>query len=738
MIAGLEKQGEIKEGLEKCQSLIDLDPGRLPLEQVSKLHAVRRDRWVQARLDALRALAKPDVVAEMDAAVAARFKAAQSDGSIDALKAFLAYFGEQPAAPQARAALLEKLKWNNRASDVEMSLWQMQPPLTAGIGGPALAEVGEFFRNAQRTEAAAASYRWLFSRFADAVCRDGKTGRQLVEAIAPDSPLRKAIERRDPWPTGNVEIDIEAAKTAPDFNSYGRLPLDFRGSRGPFFDGLNLVYDQNQNRMKIVCSDPTGNELWQFPLNDDAQLPNQGFAFGRGGIQVQAWGHVLFLPLGGRLVAIDTLEADRTHPPKLLWAEDAGSAQADLPVRQQARAWMNGAFNMAIQRGTYGNQAGDSTLVTNRYVAVQRSRTLRVLSPSDGQIFWQREGVPPACTLFGDDELLFVLPPDKVEALVYRAADGEPLGSRQVERREIVERRQDGTKFTWYAPLATECLATLGRNLLYWRQVGDRRTLDLVDAWQQKSLWPVRSFSSKAQCELVNREVLGVLETNGKFALVNVSDGSTIFEAQLQPENNLSDLILIPYEQSYLVLTSSPSRIPVTSIQSNPVTGGGDKQIQRGRLYGIDQHGKFLWPEPVKISNQHLVVGQPQNFPTLVFASQIYEAQPNRPGKIRMAVQFIDKRTGRVVFDKQDLPQPGYFKVSADPEKKTMQIAVQKNTITLTFTDKPWPTKEEVEKAEAEKKKNQPGKSLFKALKNAAEETFKLPEIENLEDPFGQ
>lgn len=737
MIAGLEKRGEVKDAFGKCQSLIDLDPERMPLEQLSKLQAVRRDRWVQARLAALRSAAKPDVVAEMDAAVAARLNTAESDGSIDAMKTFLAYFGDQPVASQARAALIEKLKKSDRALDAEMSLWQTQPPLTVGIGGPALAEVGEFFRNAQQTEAAAASYRWLASRFADAVCRDGKTGRQLVEAIPPDDPLHKAIERRDPWPTGNVEVGIEASRTAPDFNSYGRVPLEFRGNRGPFFDGLNLVYDQNQNRMKIVCSDPTGNELWQFPLNEDAQLQNQGFAFGRSGMQVQAWGHVLFVPLGNRLAAIDTLEADRAHPPKLLWAEDAGAAQSDVPVRQ-ARVWMNGAFNMAIQRGTRVNQASDTTLVTNRYVAVQRSRTLRVLSPSDGQTFWQREGIPLGSTLFGDDELLFVLPADKVEALVFRAADGEPLGSRKVERREIVERRQDGTKYTWYAPLETECLATLGRNLLYWRQVGDRRTLDLVDVWQQKSLWPVRNFSTKAQCELVNRETLGIFEPNGKFALTSVSDGRTIFESQLQPENNLTDLILIPYEQSYLVLASSPSRIPVTSIQSNPVTGGGDKQIQRGRLYAIDQHGKLLWPEPVKIINQHLVVGQPQNFPALVFASQIYEAQPNRPGKIRMAVQCIDKRTGRTIFDKQDLPQPGYFKVSADPEKKTMQIAVQKNAITLTFTDKPWPTKEEIAKAEAEEKKNKPGKSLFKALKSAAEETFKMPEFENMEDPFGQ
>ena len=46
----------------------------------------------------------------------------------------------------------------------------------------------------------------------------------------------------------------------------------------------------------------------------------------------------------------------------------------------------------------------------------------------------------------------------------------------------------------------------------------------------------------------------------------------------------------------------------------------------------------------------------------------------------------------------------------------------------MTFTDKPWPTKEELEKKQAEEKKNAPRKSLFKALKNAAEDMFKMPQ----------
>ena len=162
----------------------------------------------------------------------------------------------------------------------------------------------------------------------------------------------------------------------------------------------------------------------------------------------------------------------------------------------------------------------------------------------------------------------------------------------------------------------------------------------------------------------------------------------------------------------------------------SPVMGEGGKYIANGHLYAVDRQGKLLWPQAVKIREQHLVTGQGKELPTLVFATLIYEPQQaNKPAKSRLAVLLIDKRTGRVVYEKPDFA-PNYFHVAADPEKKTMQIDLQQNTVTLTFTDQPWPTKEELEKKQAEEKKKMLPKSLFNALKNAAEGVLKIPGME--------
>jgi hypothetical protein len=115
----------------------------------------------------------------------------------------------------------------------------------------------------------------------------------------------------------------------------------------------------------------------------------------------------------------------------------------------------------------------------------------------------------------------------------------------------------------------------------------------------------------------------------------------------------------------------------------------------------------------------------------------IYE-QSNNQGRFKLAIQLIDKRTGREVFANKDLPESHFLRVTADATKKTMQMLMQSRAITFTFTDKPWPTAEEIEKAKVEEKAKKPPKSIFRAMKKAAEDAVKprgfIPEEE---DPFG-
>ena len=92
-----------------------------------------------------------------------------------------------------------------------MALWESHPSPDPAANPPALAEVAEMLREMGREESAASTYDWLRRRFGNVVCREGKTAEQLINDLPADNGILKLLDRKDPWPVGNVE---NAAKEA--------------------------------------------------------------------------------------------------------------------------------------------------------------------------------------------------------------------------------------------------------------------------------------------------------------------------------------------------------------------------------------------------------------------------------------------------------------------------------------------------------------------------------------------
>ena len=51
--------------------------------------------------------------------------------------------------------------------------------------------------------------------------------------------------------------------------------------------------------------------------------------------------------------------------------------------------------------------------------------------PRNGKTLWIRRDLPRGCAVFGDDRYVFVLPPQRDEAMMLKAADGELAGMKQ-------------------------------------------------------------------------------------------------------------------------------------------------------------------------------------------------------------------------------------------------------------------------------------------------------------------
>ena len=724
MAVGMQRAGEWLPSLQYYLKLIDLGgKDRVP-DAISGLHSVRRDRWVQARLAVLRAEAKGEA-ASIDSLVKARLGSAMASKDAQSLRTFLNYFGNQPAAAEARRELIRRLIASGDLLEAELLLRPQRYPMDRAAAdsrsrqGEALAELARLLEDSPRVEHAALCYRRLARQFGDVVCREGKTGKELVEALPPDAAVRKLLDALLPggsagWPVGNVKVDKGGGSGAGFNPSTMRFPLAYRGNPGPFLaDTLVLL---QQDRRTLLGHDALGSERWKMALAEPGS--NNLIAYNQSLTYCRGQDHLLLLTTGRKVLAVDTLDISGGKA-KLRWSKDLNDLGFDqigtngamspdeIFIGQMAQLQFRGGN---VHRTSSSGNTATLGPVTGSYVCFQQNRQLAVVDPMTGELLWIRRDVPPGAVVFGDEELLFAVGPNAQEANVYRTLDGELLGRRKVPRfkgQPVVMVADDpfgGGQIVAtsgrFAPFGRCCLGSLGRQLLLWRVEDGRRVLELFDPWQQRGAWPAQKFDAHAMACMVGDEAVGVFEPDGHFVLLSLPDGRTIVDAKLKPEKKLQEIFVFRSGDRYVLITNSPARRSLPNLRPSPtLPRNWYKQIGHGRVYAFDLAGKPLWPEPAEIDNRQFSLKQPGGLPVLAFFCQTYDS--NRGGssanRYQVTIDCVDKRTGRK-FEVANLPgirMTGHLELVGNPQKKTFDVSIGRKIATLTFTDDPIPSADE-------------------------------------------
>jgi len=726
MAVGLRRAGQWRAALEEYLKLAAPDQDVYVMEAVTKSHSVRRDRWLRAQLAALRVEAGDDTAA-IDEPIAALFRAALDAPDDQALRRFVDCFGESASGPEARRVLARRLKDSGKPIQAEMLLWHDAGSSDPTVAAAATAELAEVLRASKRPEDAAWCYRRLREEFADTLCPDGRTGSQWADAVPSDDAIGKVLKRDADWPDGRVEVGQPEALTSA---RVGRFPIVMEGDPGPFFaDGTirfdNSVRNSQSRTVPTICGwDAVGNQQWQTPLVDADSLPTLRYDLKR--LHARACGHLLLVSTGYSIVAVDALGSAADGTPELLWKQEtpnariaAANAQQILIQRAALRLPYSSNSNLAQQLGALGP-------VTARYVCFQEGGKLVAADPLTGEPLWIQRYVAPDSVVFGDEQYVLALAPDKDEAAVYGALDGELLGKRKIPRGKMTADLGPGVAHGEFVPFTQECLATPGRQVLLWQLADDRARLRLFDPWLEKEVWPSREFVAEAKVCVVGQEAVGVFEPEGRFVLVGLADGRTIVDAKLNPQFRLTDISVLRLDDQYVLITNGKARNSRNYFQ--PIRTVPDdlyKMIGYGWVYAFDLQGKPLWPEPVKIENQQFAGYQPENLPVLVFFYQTYQGSPRR---YEITLECLDKRTGRKIRLK-DFPQMTTpLHLFGDPEADTVEVQLGGRKVTMTFTGEPWPAdaaEEEEDQTAVDRAKV--GRALTGALKNAATKAAGLP-----------
>jgi hypothetical protein len=326
--------------------------------------------------------------------------------------------------------------------------------------------------------------------------------------------------------------------------------------------------------------------------------------------------------------------------------------------------------------GAENRPIGMISNVTAAGVCFQREGELACVDPLTATTRWTIKNVPTGCDLWGDDDYLFAAPPGRREALVFRAVDGEPLGTRRV-------------------PSIEQRLTTLGRQVVMWGMVNDTLQVGMFDPWTGEYAWQ-HSIRPGARGQRIGDDELAILEPEGRFVILGLADGRIRVDQKLHAEpreadgkSRLQSIHVVANEKQIILVTNRNPKND-RSTDGRFGWGGTAAPLVSGRVYALDRAtGQPQWIAPAEIQDEGLLLHQPSDLPVLAFVRQIEERSAQR----RDAEVFcIDRRNGqtaaRVVMDRTSA---NFVTVTGDPTRRVVRFAFAAQAMALHFTSHPQP-----------------------------------------------
>lgn len=717
---GLQKSGDRAGAFAAYARLAGLDIVERPdsaayhaLERIDQQLRVRADRWVQARMNEVYAAASEAERANLAQIIEQELSQLPATPSPDQLQRVIDYFGWHPLADAARIELAAARLEAGELVQAEALLTRFvqHEDDESPLAGRAAALLAAIYEKAGRHSYAAAQYLRLKNHWGAVAVRGDQTGQALYAEAEKRTPLGLYLTASDDWPRGAVTMGEGGDVVAfPAANIYARIyVMPVMEAVGALADGTSLAYDPQR---RITLRDPLGNDWNQVVLpryQPRTSTAPPATTHGR------LLGHLAIVSVGDDLAAIDMLSRSRDSADPILWRHDV------LP-----RASDNTGTITRVQTQTYSYPWGQPRVVatyspdhvlgavaalSERQLCYVRSRDVVCVDPLTGETLWERSQMSQGADLFSDGELLFVIPPRSSEAIVLSVADGRELGKRKVDTLEA----------RW---------ATCGRNVLTCRVDGRELVMKLFDAWAEKPLYEAR-FAAGTRATLIGRDEAAVMQPDGKLVIFSLADGRVIVDQQLEREPRLMNIHVVRSSQQYFVqmdtVIDARDALPNYTVQPSP--GGDNSKLVTGRLYAFDRAtGKPSWAVPAYISQYGLPLDQAPEAPLLVYLRQKTPVNANVPRNPMLGVLVIDRRTGELVFQRDDLriAQANIYQWSASrlENNVTLTLRAGLNSVGKVFTfelsDKPTPPAPPAQTgAMASVIERKPGRSLLEAVGRA-------------------
>lgn len=665
--------------------------------------AVTPTRWLHGRLAELFAKAPPTLRAKFDAFAARELAMV--------LAATPATAGGQPADTVAaeRVAKLrqfvEMFGVHDRGLEARRQLaGLLEESIEAGVRGDegrqlvvehdyVLLDLARVGTPADR-EQAAAMLAGIRSEIQTGLA--GPTG--LMEAGGSEAwPIGRVVQRRNAGGPSGGRGKGDADDLRFIRSRLMNIPLAV-GSDS-FLPGLELAFDQHQ-QAGIIATDGFGRQVGEpFGLKSRPDVGRLMPMFQQGGIdEASVLGRVAFVRAGASVAAFELAPAGGAGQGggrnRLLWMlADTSSLDGDS---RAVGFVMNVGAGRAARQGNIplgariseprvsgeGGRRGGTLAAAARCkgVAIMIDRTLKVYDPLTGRLLWERQRLPQASELIGDDDVLCVCPADGRGAVVLAMADGRLVRTLDLpgSERRLLSR---GRSILAVQPTAEQAdNATAGRVRI------DR--LDLVDGQPL----PLGDYPGESRTSITGDGRLAIVEPSGDLSLLDIDTARVVFRTRLPDmPPGLEQVQVLSWAGRYLVLVGRTETADeqrqlerIGAIATLPGMPGREMpQLVTGSLWAVDAaSGDMLWPVPATILRHSLQSQSGSQLPVLLFARTIQAAR--EPDRQRLSVLCLDKRTGQAVyvddrFNGRSALRPDMMVlgcgISGDPTTHTIDLA---------------------------------------------------------------
>ena len=406
MAGGLQKAGESLPALEQFLRLADLEGGDGDLEEVDRSLLVRRDRWIRSWLG----LASPRGGGESSRPDRSDRRLAIEDRPGGQIRRRLAAIrrmfrraaggGDRPPEADPAAGGRQALARGRDAVVAGPSIargGRRRP--RRGAVGPTSRRSGEPRRRGRLLPPTPRAVR-------QRRLPRGKTGKQLSRRRQPDAGPRcfatklrgRSAKSRSRKSGGGPS---SGCTTLMGVSPSAATATAARSSRRPRSASIRTSGSSR-------ASTPTVLEQWSVQLAVDGNL----LAYNPYMTNAYIQGHLIVVPFGQKVFALDPLGLAGGGE-KVLWVHDLVDVGGDAAkVRAAGRIRANVVFGLspfAYNQLPFGNNVVGA--ISSRYVCLHWMQNLVAVDPLNGKTLWVRRNVPLGSEVFGDEEFVFVAPP---------------------------------------------------------------------------------------------------------------------------------------------------------------------------------------------------------------------------------------------------------------------------------------------------------------------------------------